>query len=191
MSHIKNEHFEEIHPTPEQQGEMYREEEEYVNWEKNNYIIGAPENDITVGAIRTFANPNKANINEWSNNLIEAVESGFIDPFEAHMRLKAIMKACEAALEATMPLAIEAAGKYGKGETYMGNEFKVSEGRANYKYDNSPHIVTLQNKLKAAQELAKTLAKGNMQPVADTETGELIYPAIDGGGKASISITFK
>lgn len=182
MSHIKNEHFGELHPTPEQQGEWYSEQEE------RQY---AAHNAIFSGANAPFVTPNKANINEWAVNLIEAVESGFIDPFEAHMRLKAIMKACEAALDATMPLAIEAAGKYAKGETYMGNEFKVSEGRANYKYDNSPHIVSLQNKLKAAQELAKTLAKGNMQPVADTETGELVYPAIDGGGKASISITFK
>lgn len=186
MSHIKNEHFEELHPSPEQQGDIYRGEEEWYETDKQISI-----EEVTLGATRLFANPNKKSISQWSANLIEAVESGFIDPFEAHMRLKAIMKACEAALEATMPLAIEAAGKYAKGETYLGNEFKVSEGRANYKYDNSPHIVTLQNKLKAAQELAKTLAKGNMQPVADTETGELIYPAIDGGSKPSISITFK
>lgn len=178
MGLIKETYHEEI--TEGMAEAMQQEEEQH-----------AALNAVFAGVNAPFVTPNKANINEWSNNIIEAVESGFIDPFEAHMRLKAIMKACEAALDATMPLAIEAAGKYAKGETYMGNEFKVSEGRANYKYDNSPHIVSLQNKLKAAQELAKTLAKGNMQPVADTETGELIYPASVEYSKQSISITFK
>jgi len=178
MSLTKDNHWDELEVSPEEQRRLNDEHQQ------QHMAVFA---DIQA----PFITPSKATIAEWSGNLIEAIQSGFIDPFEAHMRLKAIMQSCEIALKATEEDAMKAAALHGKSGVYMGNEFRLSEGKTTYKYDKCPNIVELEKQLKSAKELAKTMAHGNKQPFADTETGEIFYPARIEGGKESITITFK
>jgi len=136
-------------------------------------------------------NPTKDSIEGKVKDWTDAIASGYIDPFEAHIRVKALAKVCETVLKNIDESAVTTARKHGKSGSFLGVDFSISEGRANYKFDNSPAIITMENKLKAMKELAKTLAKTNASAVADTETGEVIEKARTEYGKETISITFK
>lgn len=178
MSLTKDNHWDELEVSPEEQRRLNDEHQQ------QHMAVFA---DIQA----PFVRPSKATIAEWSGNLIEAIQSGFIDPFEAHMRLKSIMQSCDIALKATEEDAMKAAVKHGKNGVYMGNEFRISDGKKVYKYENCPNIIELERQLKAAKEIAKQMAMHNVEHMADHKTGELLSPATIEYGKESITITFK
>lgn len=135
--------------------------------------------------------PTKANIEAKIQDWTNAIQSGFIDPLEAHIRLKALVKVAEAVIKNTEEEAIRQARLYGKSGSKIGAEFTVSDGRANYKFDNSPAIMHLEAKLKAQKELAKTLAKNKQSAVVDAETGEVIDAAKIEYSKEILTVTYK
>lgn len=157
--------------------EQYQHEEQHVKlFEDINQPLLSP----------TLANI-EAKIQDWTN----AIQSGFIDPLEAHIRLKALIKVADKVIRNTEEEAIRKARMYGKGGNLIGVDFTFSEGRTQYKYDNSPAIVHLENKLSAQKELAKTLAKTKQPAVIDAETGEVIDAARIEYGKEAITVNYK
>ena len=74
--------------------------------------------------------------------------------------------------------------------TIHGLVIKNKTGASRATYPNNPLIEDAAKRLSALQDIAKTLQKSGIKEVADTETGELIYPAVSMPAKDTIEVKF-
>lgn len=166
-----------------------REQAEWQEAEENAAHL-AKHLKVEEALKNTLDRPTKSSITEGAMQIAEQVNEGFRDAGETHVWLKAIIEMCEQAMEMTKAARLTEAAKYGKGQTCLGAELSVSEGKTAFKFDNCPTIVELEKKLKGYKELAKTLANNNLPAHADEHTGEIIEPAIVTKGESFITTKF-
>lgn len=128
-------------------------------------------------------------INE-ADKLLAAYTNGWISPLDAIVKLEHIKKIVDIAVEKVKDDSVDYISRtYGKKTVNIsGLEITYKSGRILHSYENNPIILDLENKIKEKKDIAKKL---NKIPVADTETGELIYPSIKNYTKDTLQIKFK
>lgn len=123
-------------------------------------------------------------------NLAMDVAEGEADAMDVYAALQSIRKSADLMEKAVKEEAIEEAMKWGadKGPVERnGFLFQFKSGRSMFKYDHIPVIRETSKRLKHLQELAKSGTKKGAEQV-DTDTGELIAPAIVEYAKDSLSV---
>lgn len=170
--------------------DLQQQEQEFLASLNENQEL-ALEVTVEQAIEKQYFEPSKSNVNLMARYIANEVADGKLNALELNIRLKALKDFCEQTLKMTEDAAIIEAEKYPKGQTCLGATVEIRKSADRYKFDNSPAIVKLEEQLSAAKELAKTLAKGNMQPVFDTTTGEEIKPAVKEEASKPATITIK
>lgn len=127
-----------------------------------------------------------------ANRLLLPYTEGWVSPPEMYAKIRHLMKVLEIA-EASVKdtVADHMAANYGKQSlTIHGLVIKAKTGANRATYPNNPLIEEAAKRLSALQDIAKTLQKSGIKEVADTETGELIYPAVSMPSKDTIEVKF-
>ncbi|MCA9381561.1 hypothetical protein KC678_04815 [Candidatus Dojkabacteria bacterium] len=132
------------------------------------------------------------NHTEVANSIIEPLINGSVTPIEMYALIRHIKAIVEIAENSIKDEVVDYMEKNYSKEvvTKGGIEIKTKKGASKATFPNNPLIEETANRLKALQEIAKTLAKTRQKEVADTETGELIYPAQISYNKDTVEIKF-
>jgi accessory colonization factor AcfC len=134
----------------------------------------------------------KAEIAQIAQQLTDRINEGEVNPIEAHIKLKAIVKALEATIKATEDIVRDEAEKHGKTFSAFGAEIQVKEGALTPDYSHDQVWSDLQASMKAREELLKmAFRNAGKATVYDEATGEAVPVCPAKGTKPSISVTFK
>lgn len=127
-----------------------------------------------------------------ANKLLAPYADGWMNAAEAFAKIQHLKKVIEIAEYMIKDDAVNyIAERYGKKECLVsGVKMSYKSGAAIAKYDNNPLIQQAAQRLKFLQDVAKSLAKSQQREVADTETGEIIYPATFEYNKDTLVIKF-
>ena len=144
-------------------------------------LITIPKSDIC-----------KAEIAQIAQQLTDRINDGEVNPVEAHIKLKAIVKALEATIKATEHTVADEASKHGKTFSAFGAEITLKEGSLTPNYDEDPIYADLKAQMKAREELLKmAFRNAGKATVYDESTGEAVPVCPAKGTKPSIAVTFK
>lgn len=143
--------------------------------------------------------PKKSEIASVSQQLIQPVIDGELDPMKAMATIKAIEQAIENAIEQLRPYVLNELAKYKAGEipSALGVEFKPMEARPVYDYTlcgdaelNKLMVVKndIDSKVKARQEFLRKLTRPEF--ITDQDTGEIceVHPPVK---KTTATFTIK
>lgn len=144
---------------------------------------------------------NKQGATSLSEQLLNGLESGNVNPLELQLVFKTIEKAKEAIEPTLKKLSLEEAGKYeGKNFSFLGNAIEVSDSLGvRYDYSNCNHqeydeLVEKVKKITARiKEIEKELqAMTKYREEFNSETGEVyrVYPPIK-SASTGVKITLK
>jgi len=134
----------------------------------------------------------KAEIAQIAQQLTDRINDGEVNPIEAHIKLKAIVKALEATIKATEQTVADEAEKHGKTFSAFGAEIQVKEGALTPDYSQDQQWRYLQSSMKAREELLKmAFRNAGKATVYDESTGEAVPVCPAKGTKPSIAVTFK
>ena len=114
----------------------------------------------------------KSQIDLFTQRVLEEVDSGMYNPLTIHLCLKAMEELTKRIKEGIAEQVLLEAEKYGKSFEYMGSKVQLSERRT-YDYSDDGTWSELEKAKKKREELLKYLSA----PLADPETGEMIFPA--------------
>ncbi|MFO7613550.1 MAG: hypothetical protein R6W71_02820, partial [Bacteroidales bacterium] len=114
----------------------------------------------------------KTQIDLFTQRVLEEVDSGMYNPLTIHLCLKAMEELTKRIKEGIAEQVLLEAEKYGKSFEYMGSKVQLSERRS-YDYSDDGTWSELEKAKKKREELLKYLSA----PLADPETGLMIYPA--------------
>jgi len=140
-----------------------------------------------IGTLRLFATT-QTQVDVFSDQLIEAVQNGEVNPIEILVQLKAFEKVSARVLKEINANILREAGKYpGNSFEYNGNKIEKSELGVRYSFDtcNDPthkrllaEAVEASNKLKEREAFLKSLP--GQTTIVDDNTGEVttISPAL-------------
>jgi hypothetical protein len=147
------------------------------------------ENLITIPR----SNVSKADIQTFASSLIEQINEGHVNALEAHIKLKAMIKAIDAVIKATEEAVAEEAGKYpGKSFDLFGANVQMKEGSIGPNCEQDTVYCEIKAQLKDREELLKLAFKqAGKAMITDPTTGEEIPVCEAKGTKGSIAITFK
>jgi len=134
----------------------------------------------------------KAEIAQIAQQLTDRINEGEVNPVEAHIKLKAIVKALEVTIKATEQTVADEAAKYGKTFQAFGAEITLKEGSLTPNYEEDPIYADLKAQLKAREELLKiAFRQAGKTAIYDESTGEQIPVCTAKGTKSSIAVSFK
>ena len=120
------------------------------------------------------------------------INEGEVNPIEAHIKLKAIVKACEVAIKATEQTVADEASKHGKTFQAFGAEVSLKEGSLTPNYEEDPTYADLKAQLKEREEILKlAFRQAGKSAIFDEVTGEQIPVCTAKGTKPSIAVTFR
>lgn len=147
------------------------------------------ENLITIPR----SNVSKADIQTFASTLIEQINEGQVNALEAHIKLKAMIKAIDAVIKATEEVVSDEAGKHpGKSFDVFGANVQMKEGSVGPNCDTDPVYAQIKAQLKDREELLKLAFKqAGKAMITDPTTGEEIPVCEPKATKGSIAITFK
>jgi len=114
----------------------------------------------------------KTQIDFFARKAQEEIDSGTYNPLAIHLCLKAMEEIVKKIKEGIASQVMLEAEKYGKNFEFMGAKFQLSERRS-YDFSNDSAWCDLDNTKKQREEMLKHLSS----PLADKDTGEMIYPA--------------
>lgn len=114
----------------------------------------------------------KSQIDFFVNKVLNEIDSGQYNPLTIHLCLKAMEELTKRIKEGIVAQVLLEAEKYGKSFEYMGAKVQLSERRT-YDFSGDSSWGELEKAKKQREELLKHLSA----PVADPDTGEMIYPA--------------
>jgi len=139
------------------------------------------------------SNVSKADIQTFASSLIEQINEGHVNALEAHIKLKAMIKAIDAVIKATEEAVAEEAGKYpGKSFDVFGANVQMKEGSIGPNCEQDTVYCEIKAQLKDREELLKLAFKqAGKAMITDPNTGEEIPVCEAKGTKGSIAITFK
>ena len=126
---------------------------------------------------------NPQTITSHVNDLVNAVQAGWVDPIEAVGAIKLFNKVLEDAQKQIKDQAMNALLSYPKG--FENNTVKVElrNGATRYKFDHIPAWVEAKESLKAieddAKDAAKQIERGNLAVTSDGEERDaaIVIPA--------------
>ncbi len=117
-------------------------------------------------------NLTKTQIDSMARQVLSELEDGYSNPVQIFIYLRAMEELIKKVKDGINDQVVEEAEKYGKEFTYKGAEIKLANRRT-YDYSQDPIWANLDDEKKKREQLLKTLS----EPLADPNTGELIYPA--------------
>ncbi|MBP6977641.1 MAG: hypothetical protein KBB71_04935 [Lentimicrobiaceae bacterium] len=125
----------------------------------------------TLSIIQQFS-LTKTQIDALSRRVLEEIDGGNHNPLNIFLCLKAMEELVKRLKDGIADQVLAEAGKYGKQFDYQGSRIQLSERRTyDFSYDST--WCELDKTKKQREEMLKHIT----QPVADPETGEMIYPA--------------
>ena len=123
-------------------------------------------------------------IDDFNSQYLSLIEQGALNPLDVKILIKRLSKSLDEIEEQVCKMALAEAEKYGsKTFQYKSAEIEICELGTKYDYTNcnshkwnkmNTAIKDLTNSKTELEKLLKTIK----DPIADPETGELIYPAI-------------
>lgn len=121
----------------------------------------------------TDFNLSKSQINAFARNVLAELDEGFYNPLEIHICLKAMEELVKKLKEGIANEAISEAEKYGEKEfDYKGSKV-ILANRRTYDYSQDATWSSLDEEKRKRETMLKNIS----EPMADPNTGELIYPA--------------
>lgn len=108
----------------------------------------------------------KSKIDSIVKDFVQLVGEGLIDPMEVAIRVKANEDILKELRKQIDEMVLEEAAKYEKGQTYLGVEPKVVQGRKKFDFSEDAEWSDLKAKLAAREAYLKA------KPQFDPETGE-------------------
>jgi hypothetical protein len=119
----------------------------------------------------------KAELVLFSSKVKESILNGDINPIEIDVRLKFLEELINSIRKDkdVKDLIVSEIHKYEKTFNYRDKAIITISERSSYDYTNDCVYTELKEKIKARENLLKALPKNGM---ADTETGEMVYPPI-------------
>jgi hypothetical protein len=127
----------------------------------------------------------QSEIKNFAEMLVSEIEIRQALPLLA--RLTALEKLCKTAKDLLKDQLLEEASLYAGEKTFEINGVKYTKtDRTTYHYHNCPKWVELDKQIKELEATMKVIK----EPMADTETGEIIFPALQSGSE-SISVTLR
>lgn len=121
----------------------------------------------------TQFNLTKTQIDNFVRKALEEIDTGLYNPLSIHLCLKAIEEVVKKIKVGVADQVMLEAEKYGKSFEYMGAKVQLTERRT-YDYTHDAAWFEIHSSLKQREELLKHLSS----PMADAETGEMIYPPL-------------
>ena len=144
-------------------------------------LITIPKSDIC-----------KAEIAQIAQQLTDRINDGEVNPVEAHIKLKAIVKALEATIKATEQTVADEASKHGKTFSAFGADIQIKEGSLTPDYTYDQVWSDLQASMKGREEQLKmAFRNAGKMTVIDEATGEVVPVCPAKGTKPSIAVTFR
>lgn len=123
--------------------------------------------------------PSKDNISGIAGSIVERLNSGEADPLKVIVQLTAVEKACAIAREQANEIVLTELSKYGKSTSVLGAKIEQKEVGVKWDYSQSEAWIKLKEqkdkideKIKAVENIAKTLPEGAESSFTDTDTGE-------------------
>ncbi|NDG19240.1 MAG: hypothetical protein EB117_13335 [Betaproteobacteria bacterium] len=134
----------------------------------------------------------KAEIAQIAQQLTDRINEGEVNPIEAHIKLKAIVKALEVTIKATEQTVADEASKHGKTFQAFGAEVTLKEGSLTPNYEEDAVYADLKAQLKEREEILKlAFRQAGKSAIFDEVTGEQIPVCTAKGTKSSIAVSFK
>ena len=127
--------------------------------------------DNALSTITQF-NLTKTQIEDFAWKALDEIDSGMYEPLKIHLCLKAMEELVKKLKVGIADQVFSEAEKYGKDFEYQGARIRLSERRS-YNFTNDFIWSDLSNQKKKREEMLKHLS----DPVADPDTGEMIFPA--------------
>ena len=127
----------------------------------------------------------KAWIDEKATSIVQPIIDGAEYGTDAYVKLKTIAEVVKKAMDLVKQTAFDELSE--QGVTKYGAKVEVMKGKRSFDYSNDPVWEDLDNQL-ADRE---TFLKGLTKPMAETDGGEIIYPAVVTYANDSVKITFK
>ncbi len=125
----------------------------------------------TLSIIQQFS-LTKTQIDVLARRVLEEIDDGNHNPLNIFICLKAMEELVKRLKDGMAGVVIQEAKKYGKQFDYLGSRIQLSERRT-YDFSDDSAWCELDKTKKQREEMLKHIT----QPVADPETGEMIYPA--------------
>ena len=127
--------------------------------------------DNALSTITQF-NLTRTQIDSFARKALDEIDSGLYNPLEIHLCLKAMEELVKQLKKGIADQAFSEAEKYGKEFDYRGAKIRLSERRS-YNFSKDFIWSEISKQKKQREEMLKHLS----DPVADPETGEMIFPA--------------
>lgn len=118
----------------------------------------------------------KINHENIALSLLNPMYDGWCSGLDMLAKIAHLKKIIEIAETKAKDIAITEISKYGR-DGYINSGISITKknGRRSYVYD-SQIILDAEERVQTLKNIAKSISKSNI-PVADTDTGELIFPA--------------
>ena len=127
--------------------------------------------DNALSTITQF-NLTRTQIDSFARKALDEIDSGLYNPLEIHLCLKAMEELVKQLKKGIADQAFSEAEIYGKEFDYRGAKIRLSERRS-YNFSKDFIWSEISKQKKQREEMLKHLS----DPVADPETGEMIFPA--------------
>lgn len=137
--------------------------------------------NTAIGTLRLFATT-QTQVDVFSDQLIQSVQNGEVNPIEILVQLKAFEKVSERVMKEIKPNVLREAGKYpGSSFEFNGNKIEKAELGTKYNYDTCNDPVykqlmeegkALSEKIKAREAFLKSLP--GQTTIVDDGSGEVI-----------------
>lgn len=125
----------------------------------------------TLSIIQQF-NLTKTQIDTLACKALDEIDMGNHNPLTIYLCLKAMEELVKKIKDGIAEQVFAEAGKYGRQFDYLGSRIQLSERRT-YDFSGDSLWCDLDQSKKQREEMLKHLSS----PLADPETGEMIYPA--------------
>jgi hypothetical protein len=123
-------------------------------------------------SVITQFNLTKSQIDSFARRALDEIDSGMYNPLNIHLCLKAMEELVKKLKEGISDQVLAEAEKYGKNFDFMGAKVLLSERRT-YDFSHDSTWYELDQAKKRREDMLKHISV----PLADTENGEMIYPA--------------
>lgn len=123
-------------------------------------------------SIITHFSLTKTQIDTLARKALDEIDTGNHNPLTIHLCLKAMEELVKKIKDGIADQVLAEAEKYGRQFDYLGAKVQLSERRS-YDFSHDSTWSDLDQSKKQWEETLKHLS----DPVADPETGEMIYPA--------------
>lgn len=128
------------------------------------------EMDNSLATITQF-NLTRSQIDTFARNVLDEIDTGNYNPLNIHLCLKAMEELVKRLKDGIADQVLAEAQKYGKQFDYLGSKVQLSERRSyDFSYDS------IWNDLDKTKKEREELLKHISSPLANPETGEMIYP---------------